>query len=217
MNNKLNMHSKKGLMSNISALLRLLSMGVIGFGTLGFASAALADVAVDALPTNGQVVAGAATINTAGTAAAPVMNINQASQRAIVNWDKFDVGTNSTVNFNQPNAQASTLNRVSGNNPSQIMGKINAPGEVILMNQQGVYFTRDSKLDVGSVVATSHNISNDDYMAGKATYDRNGATGKVINEGQINTGLGGYVALLAPEVKLRFDCCKNGYRGFSGR
>ena len=191
MQNILNKHSKKGLMSSISAVLCV----------LGFATSAFADVAVDALPTNGQVVAGQATINTAGTAAAPVMNINQTSQRAVVNWDKFDVGTNSTVNFNQPNAQASTLNKISGNNPSQIMVKINAPGEVILMNQQGVYFTREASLDVGSVVATSHNISNDDYMAGKATYDRNGATGKVINEGNINTGLGGYVALLAPEAR----------------
>ena len=79
MTNKLNKHSKKGLMSNISAVLCVLGLGALGFAT----SAYSADVAVDALPTNGQVVAGDATIHTAGTAAAPVMNINQTSQASV--------------------------------------------------------------------------------------------------------------------------------------
>ncbi|TSA58577.1 MAG: filamentous hemagglutinin N-terminal domain-containing protein, partial [Methylophilaceae bacterium] len=158
--------------------------------------------AVNALPTGGQVAAGVATI-VAGSANAsvPVLNVNQTSQRAVVNWEKFDVGAAATVNFNQPNAQASTLNRISDPNPSRIFGKINAPGEVILVNQAGVYFGPSANVDVGAVTATSHSINDADYMAGKTTYDRNGATGKVVNEGTIKTGLGGYVALLAPEVR----------------
>jgi len=175
----------------ISALLCLLGVGVVE----------AADPSTNALPTNGQVAAGTASISTAGSVDAPVMHVNQTSQRAIVNWDKFDVGTNATVNFNQPNAQASTLNRINDSNPSQIFGKINAPGEVVLVNQAGVYFSPSSSLDVGAVVATSHHISDADYMAGKSSYDRKGATGKVINEGNIKTALGGYVALLAPEVR----------------
>jgi filamentous hemagglutinin family protein len=148
------------------------------------------------------VVAGTANISTDNSqASAPVMNVNQASQRAVVNWEKFDVGASATVNFNQPNAQASTLNRISDPNPSKVFGKINAPGEVVLVNQAGVYFAPSASLDVGAVVATSHSINDADYMAGKAQYDRNGATGKVINEGQIKTSLAGYVALLAPEVR----------------
>ncbi|MEY3862781.1 MAG: hypothetical protein RIR60_1147, partial [Pseudomonadota bacterium] len=158
--------------------------------------------ATTALPTNGQVVAGTAHISTDNSnASAPVMNVNQASQRAVVNWEKFDVGSAATVNFNQPNAQASTLNRITDANPTKVFGKINAPGEVVLVNQAGVYFAPSASLDVGAVVATSHSINDADYMAGKAQYDRNGATGKVINEGNIKTSLAGYVALLAPEVR----------------
>ena len=160
---------------------------------------AFADVAVDALPTGGQVTAGQAVI--VKDALAPVVNVNQTSQRAVVNWQSFDVGSGATVNFNQPNAQASTLNKIGNGNASQIHGQIKAPGEVILQNNDGVYFGKTSRVDVGSVVATSHNISDADYMAGKTTYDRNGATGSVINEGNIKTGLAGYVALLAPEVR----------------
>ena len=71
---------------------------------------AYADVAANALPTGGQVVAGNATISHDATA--PVVNVNQTSQRAVVNWQSFDVGSNATVNFNQPNAQASTLSLI---------------------------------------------------------------------------------------------------------
>jgi len=46
------------------------------------------------------------------------------------------------------------------------------------------------------------NISNDDYMGGNYTFNRNGSTGKVVNNGTITTNSSnGYVALLAPEVR----------------
>jgi filamentous hemagglutinin family protein len=154
----------------------------------------------NALPTGGRVSAGAATISST-SGSAPVMTVNQSSQRAVVDWNKFDVGQNATVKFNQPNAQASTLNKIADANPSQVFGKIQSNGEVVLVNQAGVYFSPSASVDVGSVVATTHNISNDDYMAGKSNYDRNGSTGKVINEGKIQAALGGYVAMLAPEVR----------------
>ena len=169
---------------------------------VGASHFALADPASDALPQGGVVTQGHATIQSAGSPSAPVLNINQTSQRAVVDWHSFDVGSASTVNFNQPNAQASTLNRVTGGgSASQIFGKINAPGEVILVNPSGVYIGKNASLDVGSIAATSHHISDKDYMDGKATYDRNGATGSVTNDGSIRARFGGYVALLAPEVR----------------
>jgi filamentous hemagglutinin family protein len=190
---------QKHLTPMYQALMLLLSALLL---CVSYAANAETAPAVNTLPTGGQVAAGSAHIATdTSNASAPVLNVNQTSQRAVVNWEKFDVGAAATVNFNQPNAQASTLNRVSDPNPSRIFGKINAPGEVILVNQAGVYFSPSASLDVGAVTATSHSIKDADFMAGKATYDRNGATGKVVNEGNIKTGLGGYVALLAPEVR----------------
>ena len=163
----------------------------------GLQTPAVADLVVDTLPVNGQVVSGDALIETSGT----VLNINQTSQRAILSWDTFNVGQDATVNFNQPNASASTLNRIGGQSPSKIFGKINATGEVILQNSAGVYISKSGRLDVGSITATSHSISNDDYLNGQYHYDRNGARGSVVNEGTIHSSLKGYVALLAPEVR----------------
>src|SRR6202012_528566 len=107
------------------------------------------------------VSAGSASIS-AGSGA--VLNVNQASNRAVINWNTFDLGSAAQVNFNQPSAAAVTLNRVLDPNPSQILGRIFAPGQVILSNPNGVYFGASARVDVGGLVATTENISKADFM-----------------------------------------------------
>lgn len=158
---------------------------------------AFADIAHDALPTGGQVVAGQAVISQS----ANTMNVDQTSQRAVVDWQSFNVGANAQVNFNQPNAQAVTLNRVTGSGASQIDGAIRANGQVIIVNANGVAFGRGAQVDAAAVVATTMNISNQNFMDGKHVYEGNG-TGKVTNEGRITAhDANGFIALLAPEVR----------------
>jgi filamentous hemagglutinin family protein len=153
------------------------------------------------LPTGGTVASGTATISQTATAQAAAMTVNQSSQRAVVNWDSFNLGSAASIHFAQPNAQAVTLNRVNDSNPSQIFGHISAPGQVFLTNANGVYFSPTSSVDVGALTATTHSISDDNFMSGKYVFERNGASGKVVNEGAITTAPGGYVALLATEVQ----------------
>ena len=153
------------------------------------------------LPVANAVARGQVNITQTNTVNTAVMNVNQASQSAVVNWNTFNVGQNAQVNFNQPNGSAVTLNRVLDNNPSQVWGRITAPGQVFISNANGVYFSPTSSVDVGALTATTHNISDDDFMSGKRTFTRDGATGKVVNEGNLKAALGGYVALLAPEVQ----------------
>jgi len=160
-------------------------------------SQALAAPPVTELPTGGNVVAGQANINQSGL----TMNINQTTNRAAVNWNTFNVGSDATVNFNQPSANSVTLNRVQSGNASQIFGQINANGQVFLTNPNGAYFAPGASVNVGGLMATTHSISNDDFMAGNYTFNRDGAEGSIINEGDLTAELGGYIALLAPEVR----------------
>ncbi|MBT8584837.1 filamentous hemagglutinin N-terminal domain-containing protein [Polynucleobacter paneuropaeus] len=158
-------------------------------------------IAVNALPTGGNVVAGAATISSTSTATSATMNINQTSQRAVINWQTFNVGKNATVNFNQPNSSAVTLNRVVSATPSMIQGAINANGQVILVNPNGVTFGKGAEVNAAGVVASTLNISNQDFMNGKNIYSGNGE-GKIVNKGTITaTDPNGYIALLAPEIR----------------
>ena len=149
------------------------------------------------LPTGANVVGGTASIASASAS----MTITQSSQRAAIDWTSFDVGSQATVTFVQPSTSSVTLNRVLSSNPSQIFGSISANGQVFLTNPSGVYFAPGSSVDVGGLVATTHSISNDAFMAGSNSFSRTGATGTVHNEGTLTAALGGYIALLAPTVR----------------
>ena len=89
-----------------------------------------------------------------------VMNINQSSQRAVINWDSFNVGKNATVNFHQPNAQSVTLNRVVGATASLVNGAVHSNGQVVLVNPNGITFGRGAQVDAAAVVASTLDISN---------------------------------------------------------
>ena len=181
------------------------SRGVLATVALGFSlhsgAHAQPPPAINQLPTGGVVVRGTASIQQTATAQAAAMMVNQSSQRAVLNWDSFNLGQAASINFVQPNPQSVTLNRVHDNNPSQIFGRLTANGQVFLSNANGVYFSPTSSVDVGAITATTHSISDDNFMSGRYVWERNGATGKIINEGNISAALGGYVALLAPEVQ----------------
>ncbi len=175
------------------------------FALSGIASllhAQQAPPAVNQLPQGGVVTRGVANINTSTTSAGnALMTVNQSSQRAVIDWNSFNVGSQAKVQFNQPGSNAVVLNQILGNNASQIYGQISANGQVFLSNPNGVYFSPTAQVNVGGLVATTGKANVDDFMAGNTSFSRQGATGSVVNDGQLNAALGGYIALLAPEVR----------------
>ncbi|MHC1711148.1 MAG: filamentous hemagglutinin N-terminal domain-containing protein [Solidesulfovibrio sp.] len=154
-----------------------------------------------AAPYGGQVTSGNASISQSGT----VTNINQSTNKATINWLGFSIAANETVNFNQPSALAMTLNRVIGNEKSIIAGALNANGKVYLINANGIVFSKTASVNVGGLVASTLDITDDDFNKGKFVFQGNGQSGQVINMGTIKaTGdgtTGGYVALLGDQVK----------------
>ena len=149
---------------------------------LATASLATAQTAPNALPVNGQVTAGAAQIS---TPASGQMVIEQGTNRTAINWDSFDIGSDAWVDFRQPSTSAVALNRVNGASASQILGRMTANGQVFLTNKRGVYFGPGARVDVGGLVATTHSISDEDFMSGKTRFTRDGATGSIVNQGRL--------------------------------
>jgi len=148
------------LRETLSARRPLARLGAAGLG-------ALTPVMVLANPSGGQVVAGSATITN------PSANgtvINQGSQSAIINWQQFSVGANQYVQFIQPNSSSVVLNRVTGSNPSSIFGSIRANGQVFLINPNGILFAPGSTLDVSSLTASTLDIRNSNFMAGRYVF-----------------------------------------------
>src|SRR5665647_875001 len=149
---------------------------------------------VYAAPTGGVVSAGSASI-----ASGPgKTTINQASQNVAINWQSFNIGLSEAVQFVQPNSSSVALNRVLGSDPSNILGSLTANGKVFLMNPNGILFGKGAQVNVGGLVASTLNITDSDFMAGKYNFSGT-SNAAILNQGSINAD-GGYVALLGAKV-----------------
>ncbi|WZB70657.1 filamentous hemagglutinin N-terminal domain-containing protein [Achromobacter xylosoxidans] len=162
-----------------------------GASLIGLAFAGLAH----ALPTGGAVVDGKGTIQAEGQQ----MIVDQQSHKLITNWESFNVGAQEGVTFRQPDQNAIALNRVIGNEGSSILGRIDANGQVFLVNPNGVLFGQGAQVNVGSLVASTLNISNEDFKAGRYVFAGDSAS-QVGNAGSIQAAAGGTVALLGAQV-----------------
>jgi filamentous hemagglutinin family protein len=135
-----------------------------------------------ALPAGGKVVAGSAGISKPN---GQTLNINQFTDKAIINWKGFSINVNELVRFIQPNSKSIVLNRVTGVDPSSILGRLIANGRVFIINPNGVLFGPNSVVDVAGLLATTLNIKDADFMAGKFSFSQ--GPGKspsyVINQG----------------------------------
>ena len=175
-------------------------MRVGRLATALLASTALAGIApalAGELPSGGSVAFGAVGISTPRPNA---MAIKQSSGTAIVNWQSFSIGRDSRVDIAQPSAASTLLNRVGGNTPSTIAGKLNANGQVYLVNPNGIAITKTGVVKAGAFVASTLAISDDDFKAGKRVFKGSGQSAAVTNKGAIEIGRGGYAALIGGKV-----------------
>lgn len=153
-----------------------------------------------AQPTGGVVTSGNATI--AGPS--NQLTITQTTPNAAINWQGFGIAAGESVRFVQPDSRSIALNRVVGNDPSAIHGNLSANGTVFLINPHGILFGRGSNVNVGGLVASTLNLSDDDFRAGRYHFSGSG-NGTVINQGVIRAADGGYVALLGAGVTNQGD------------
>jgi filamentous hemagglutinin family protein len=152
------------------------------------------------LPTGGQVIGGSAAIGQSGN----TMTITQSTDRAAINWNSFSIGSNSTVNFVQPNANSITLNRVVGNEASVINGALNANGQVWIQNANGVLFGNGSTINVNGLFATTNNVNVNQFMNGDTlSLKANNTNANIVNDGTINAQ--GYVVFAGDQVKNNGD------------
>jgi len=149
------------------------------------------------LPSGSSLIGGQASVASMGS----VMSITQSSPQAAFSWNSFNIGSGATVNIIQPSSSSVMLNQVIGNNSSQIFGHLNANGQVFLTNPSGIYFTPSASVNVGGLAATTNSISSTQFMGGLRTFSSSGTPTAVINEGNLQSSFGGYIALMAPIVR----------------
>lgn len=162
-------------------------------------STLIASGAILANPVGGEVTAGSATITqTPGNT-----QINQTSDKAIINWNSFNIGAAEKTHFQQPNTNSITLNRIDpSQGVSEIYGSLSSTGRLILVNQAGIYFGPSARVDVGGIIASTVGISDANFLAGKYIFDQTSSMyqGSVINQGTIIAANHGLVALVGSNV-----------------
>ncbi|MEL7447964.1 MAG: filamentous hemagglutinin N-terminal domain-containing protein, partial [Pseudomonadota bacterium] len=153
---------------------------------------------------------------TSGEAAATIsgnrLTVNQASDRAILNWASFNVGANGEVVFQQPSATSVALNRIFQQDPSAILGAVSANGQVYLINPNGLVFGEGARVNVQSMIASTLELD-DELFNGVGVVRAIDQEGRAVFEGtnpessiHIEAGAelvaagGGRIVVLAPEI-----------------
>ena len=155
----------------LASLIVLLIVNALG------AVAAAAD-----LPAGGVVAAGTASFATGANS----LQVNQGSNRAIINWNSFSVGAGNTVQFVQPSTSSAVLNRVVAANPSQIYGSISANGQVFLVNPNGIYVGPGGAIQAAGIFLSTGDISNADFLADNLRFEPAVAETPIVISGSLD-------------------------------
>jgi filamentous hemagglutinin family protein len=176
----------RGMLLGRTALCGVLSLGVV---------AAFAARPARAEPAGGTVVQGGAAIQTTGSHT----EITQTTQQTLITWQDFSIGSAESVNFAQPNTKSVALNKVLTNIPSDIQGQLTANGQVWIINPNGVFVGAGATVNVGGLVATTADLVEQDWDAGKYTFTGAPAGSQVDIAGAVNA-TDGSIVLVAPLV-----------------
>lgn len=152
---------------------------------------------VFANPTGPQVVNGTAAFQRPDNRTLSITN----TPGTIINWQGFSIGTGELTRFIQQSSSSAVLNRVVGADISQIHGQLLSNGRVFLINPSGIVIGPGATIDTAGFVASTLNMLDGDFLAGKLKFQGDAGAGSIINQGWIRTGYGGHVILVAPQIE----------------
>jgi filamentous hemagglutinin family protein len=131
----------------------------------GTASNVLAGIEADLATTTPTLWRGASLPMQTVSGSSVTVDITQNQPKAILNWNTFNVGTNTTLNFHQSASDWIALNRVTDPlmAPSQILGHVNALGSIYVINRNGIIFGAGAQINVQSLIASTLDVGNLTY------------------------------------------------------
>ncbi|MGB0721225.1 MAG: filamentous hemagglutinin N-terminal domain-containing protein [Gammaproteobacteria bacterium] len=162
---------------------------------VGLLAGLAAGVPAHANPSGAQVVHGTVNFQVNGR----TLNITN-SPNAIINWQRFGIAPGEVTRFHQQSSASAVLNRVTGGDPSRILGALRSNGRVFLINPSGIVFGQGARIDTAGFIASTLNMSDEDFLRGNYSF-AGGGEGGIQNEGVIRAGEGGNVILIAPDIE----------------
>lgn len=153
----------------------------VAFATLTALTAAALAMPVDASQPTGMVPHATLGWNNAAIDAArsnaTQLTIRQSAPKAILDWAKLNAKQGEALIFDQQGNRAwAALNRIHDADPSRFAGRLQADGQIYLINRNGIIFGNGAQVNVGGLVASTLNISDELFLT------RNGYLANNINE-----------------------------------
>lgn len=156
---------------------------LLAYSLLLLPSAAVyAQVAPNSLPQGADIVQGNASVSRHDN----TLLVDQKSNKAVIEWQNFNIGRDATVRFQQPDVQSAVLNRVTGVDASQILGQLQANGQVVVINPNGVVFGPSARVDVGALVVATLALQDSDFMQDKWRFTAVQKPGQILNQAAIS-------------------------------
>ena len=176
----------------------LMGTTILATGSV-FTAPALADgSSLQITQGSGNITIGAPTV--AGTTSKLTITTNTA--RTVVQGN-IDIGSDEHWHIQQNAGSSSrTLLRDVTSDPSMIFGLLTSNGEIFLINPNGIVFGEGAVVDAASFVATTANITDQDFVGDRLNFLEQGVVdAAIINKGTISAQEGGLVALVAPTIQ----------------
>jgi filamentous hemagglutinin family protein len=151
---------------------------------------------VAANPTGATVVNGKADASISGK----TLTVTN-SPGTIINWQGFSIAPDELTRFIQQSASSAVLNRVVGQDPSNLLGRLQSNGRVFLINPNGIVFGAGARIDVAGLVASTLDLGDADFLSGRLNFAGPASAGALTQLGQITTAAGGQVLLIAPKLE----------------
>lgn len=128
-------------------------------------------------------------------------DFNQLTNNAGITANLY-IGEGQTVNVAQPSASSMLVAKDNTNDPTKVLGNLNANGRIMILDRNGVLFGQNSQIDVGGIVASTGDLNEDEFLngSGKIMLDNMSDAAIELN-GQITVADAGIAAFVAPTVK----------------
>ena len=156
----------------------------------------LTPLLTSAAPTGPNVVVGSAQFDQVSPRHLQITN----QPGTIINWRSFGIAAGEHTEFLQNGQHSAVLNRVTGADLSQILGRLSSNGRVFLVNPNGVVVGDQARIDTQGLWISSLNITDEDFIQGHMHFDGGADSGDVVNHGHLLAGQGGEIVLIAPLV-----------------
>lgn len=154
-----------------------------------------------AQPAGATVIHGSASIQQTGNSLLVTTTNGTGTSHSAIDWRSFSVPSGSVTRFAQPGVDSTSINRVTGGNPSQILGTLSSNGRLVLVNPSGIAVGAGAVVDTAGFTASTLQMSDADARAGRLRFAAAGSPGPLSVDGRV-LARGGDVVLLGTDVNV---------------